>query len=292
MSVPVCGADPPEFGAQAPPGRGYASDMCVSRYEPNGPRRCSGDTRGDLERSEEEVHQLAREREVLTSHLEALAADEEWDRVLSAVLIVQEALPAASWIGGAAVAAHTGSRRSHDADHVIPDLDKKWPQIKSVLESLPRWQTTYPKIPVNMMGRVEGVPVSVRKLNRTRPIEEIEVTYGDSVIKVATLAELGRLKAMAAINRNATKDYLDVVALDAEIRRQGHPEGIAQSLRTLDDYYTADQSMTRLIAERLANPVPRGSDPQGEIDRLRGVAPALQQWDDIVVDCQDIARRL
>ncbi|MQY24859.1 hypothetical protein NRB56_04120 [Nocardia sp. RB56] len=205
-------------------------------------------------------------------------------------MTVQSLLPNATMIGGSAVTVHTGHRLSGDADLVLRNLDRDWQEVRSELEDLQDWITDHPKIPTNLMGRYGGARVSVRKLNRLRDIELAEVTYQGRPLRVAAPAELVRMKALAILARNLTRDYVDIVALDEGLREAG--SSAATAIAAFDNYYSEHKSagsLARQVITALADPNPRETDPQAVLDELAGLRNDLKNWEQIRLRCQRIA---
>ena len=88
------------------------------------------------------------------------------------------------------------------------------------------------KRPVLILGRLNGVETGVRNLIRRRPLEVEEIALGDRTVRVPTLVEITRIKAWLCLLRNATRDYLDFVAL---ADRLGHESAVGVVL-SLDEY--------------------------------------------------------
>jgi hypothetical protein len=69
--------------------------------------------------------------------------------------------------------------------------------------------------PVQLLGNLDGIETSVRQLDREEPLETMVVEHksGGVMITVPTEAERLRVKGVLILRRNATRDYLDFVAL-------------------------------------------------------------------------------
>ncbi len=216
--------------------------------------------------------------------------DRRWREILDAVVAVQAVLPDAVLIGGSAVTIHTAHRLSGDADLVKRNLDRDWHAVRAELEQLEGWITDYPKIPTNMMGRYGDARVSVRKLNRVRELEVVEIDLGGSVVQVAAPDELVRMKGLAILNRGLARDFVDVVALDDGLREAGR--SAAHAITEFDEYYrelSSSGSLTRELASALADPRPRDAAPQAALDELVALRDDLRDWDRIRMRCQRIA---
>ena len=137
----------------------------------------------------------------------------EWEHVLSAAAHPQVVLPGATLVGGTAAALYAAHRISYDADHVLPDLRDRFDEVLAQLESVAGWRTARVKRPVLILGSLDGVETGVRQLIRDQPLETVEVNVGGVRLLVPTESELLRIKAVLILKRNATRDYLDFVAL-------------------------------------------------------------------------------
>ncbi|MBO0853410.1 MAG: nucleotidyl transferase AbiEii/AbiGii toxin family protein [Nocardia sp.] len=148
------------------------------------------------------------------------------------------------------------------------------------------WQKK-PRFP---LGRYGGARVWVRKLNRLRDIELVEVSYQGQTLRVAAPGELVRMKALAVLARNLTRDYVDLVALDSGLREAGN--SAASAIVVFDDYYREHKSagsLAREVVAALADPRPREEDPQATLNELVGLRADLRDWNEIRLRCQRIA---
>jgi len=158
--------------------------------------------------------------------------ESEWAAVLDAAARLQRLVPDAVLVGGSAAALHAQHRVSYD-DHVVEDLRSRFDDVLDALEDSQGWVTARLRRPVLILGSLDGVETGVRNLIRTRPLEVESIDVPAGTLRVPTLAEMSRIKAWLCLIRNATRDYLDVVAL---ADRLGLPVA-ADVLLGLDDYY-------------------------------------------------------
>ncbi|HUF74697.1 MAG TPA: hypothetical protein VMM35_00400, partial [Longimicrobiales bacterium] len=154
-------------------------------------------------------------------------------RVLEAAARLQEILPDAVLVGGSAAAHHAGHRVSLDDDHVLADLSDRFEEVLRALEETEGWVTARVRPQVLILGSLDGVETGIRQLIRRRPLEVEEIEIGARRLRVPTLEEILRIKSWLVLRRNATRDYLDVVALAA---RLGTREA-ARLIVGMDDYY-------------------------------------------------------
>lgn len=216
-------------------------------------------------------------------------------RVLASAARLQEVVPDAVLVGGAAAALHAGHRDSFDHDHVLADLVDRYEAVLDAVEASEGWATSVraSKPPFTIMGSLGGVEAGLRQMRRTRPLETCEVDVGKGRRVVApTAAEALRIKAYLVVQRNVVRDYLDVVALADHLGAD-----IAVELLADIDAYYADRSgesasvLTSLVVA-LADPRPRDRDVIDELARYKGLDPRWHRWTDVVQACRSLALRL
>ena len=157
----------------------------------------------------------------------------DWEKVLFAAAHLQRILPDAVLVGGTASALHAQHRISLDADHVLTDLSHRFEVVLAQLESVAGWQTARVQRPVQILGSLDGILTGVRQLIRTRPLKTRTIRWRGQSIEIPTTAEMLRIKAILILRRNATRDYLDFVALDDKLGAAA----AAEALRPLDRLY-------------------------------------------------------
>jgi hypothetical protein len=216
-------------------------------------------------------------------------------QVLRSAAQLQQLVPDAVLVGGAAAAMYAGHRESFDHDHVVADLASRYDQVLEAVEASDGWATSVraSSPPMTILGSLNGVEAGLRQMRRIRPLETVEVEIDPETTVVApTIEEMLRIKAYLIVQRNYVRDYLDVVAL-AETMGTHDAEKI---LCHLDDYY-ADRSaefgsvLTALV-EKLAKPEPRDVDVTLELPRYKGLDAQWHEWSNVVRACQNLALQL
>ena len=216
-------------------------------------------------------------------------------RVLESAAQLQAVIPDAVLVGGTAAALHAGHRDSFVHDHVLADLVGRYETVLEAVEATEGWATSVraSKPPFTIMGRLGGVEAGLRQMRRTRPLETCEVDVGNGVIVVTpTASEALRVKAFLVVQRNAVRDYIDVVALAEHL-------GIDNAVEILSDIdaYYLDRSeeqgsvLTSLVVS-LADPKPRDTEVINELPRYKGLNERYHRWDEVVEICQSLALRL
>ena len=177
---------------------------------------------------------------------------------------------------------------SFDDDHVLTDLHERFDEVLRALEETDGRVTARVRPQVLILGSLDGVETGIRQLIRRRPREVEEVRVGDRSLRVPTLEEILRIKAWLVLRRNATRDYLDLVAL---AERMGRADA-ARVIVGMDEYYEdqvgpGGRRVATQLARQLAEPAPYDLS---EIDlaRYRQLEDRWRNWENVV----DVARAL
>lgn len=218
--------------------------------------------------------------------------ESDWEHVLASAAHLQQLLPDAVLVGGTAAATHASHRVSFDDDHELTDLRDRFDEVIDYLEHSDGWVTARVNRPVLILGSLDGVETGIRQLLRRRPLEVEELDTPAGPLRVPTLAEMLRVKAWLILRRNATRDYLDVVAL---ADRLGTDAAAAVALE-LDVFYedqvgAGGRRIATQLAKQLADPSPYDlSDVDLQV--YRQLEPRWRNWDTVVAACNELARRM
>ena len=141
-----------------------------------------------------------------------------------------------------------------DADHVLTDLRGRFDDVLAQLESVAGWRTARVNRPVFILGSLDGIETGIRQLIRDRPLEINVIAAGSHRRTLPTPPEILRIKAVLILRRNATRDYLDFVALSDRLGA----ENTAAALASFDTLYpqTNGESPLAQLAAQLARPLP------------------------------------
>jgi len=178
----------------------------------------------------------------------------DWEKVLSSAARLQDLLPDAVLVGGTASAIHAKHRLSRDDDHVLVDLKGNFDDVLAQLESVAGWKTARVRRPVLIRGSLNGIETGIRHLIRDEPLETTKNNYHGQEITVPTEGEILRIKGVLILKRNATRDYLDFVALGTHMG----DEKTACALAAMDRLYPQSngESALQQLQAQLASPVP------------------------------------
>jgi hypothetical protein len=215
--------------------------------------------------------------------------DSDFSGVLAAAARLQEVLPDAVLVGGAAAAHHAGHRISLDDDHVLTDLNERFTHVLEALEQTEGWVTSRIRPQVLILGSLDGVETGIRQLIRRRPLEVEAVTVGGRPLKVPTLEEIFRIKAWLVLRRNATRDYLDVVALADRLGARD----AARVVVGMDDYYEDQigprgRRVATQLVKQLADPAPYDLS-QVDLAHYRKLEARWRDWTNVVKVSQSLA---
>lgn len=178
-------------------------------------------------------------------------------------------------VGGTAAAIHADHRFSRDADHVLTDLREQFDEILGQLESVAGWKTARVRRPVLILGSLDGIETGIRQLIRQEPLETTEVDFLGGKITIPTEGEILRIKAALILKRNATRDYLDFVAL---ADRMGDASAV-HALSVMDRLYPQDngESAVQQLQVQLAKALPYDLEDT-ELQEYKNLDPRWHDW--------------
>jgi RND superfamily putative drug exporter len=171
---------------------------------------------------------------------------------------------------------------------VLADLRERFDAILETLEAVEGWVTVRLSRPVLILGWLDGIETGIRRLVRRRPLEVEEVEVLGRRLRVPTLAETLRVKAWLVVLRNATRDYLDVVALADRMGADA-----AGVILGLDDFH-ADQlgpggrRVATQVARQLADPAPYDLS-EVDLRHYRRLDARWRDWANVVPAARSLA---
>ena len=198
--------------------------------------------------------------------------------LLRAAAQLQRILPDATLVGGTAAALEAGHRRSLDAYHVVVGLASRFDEVLAQLEAVAGWQTDRRQRPVVIMGRLDGIMTTVRNQRRSAPLETHEIETAAGPLRVPTAAEILRIKAWLIVDRNATRDFLDVAAISDKLGL----EASARALASLDRLYPQGDdagAVRQQLMRQLAKPRPFDLDEvEPRLAEYKGITAPWRTW--------------
>lgn len=219
-------------------------------------------------------------------------AGTNWNDVLAASVRLQRLLPDAVLVGGTAAATHASHRISLDDHHVLTDLRERFDDILAHLEQSEGWVTARVNRPVLILGSLDGIETGIRQLRRRLPLQVEAVETPAGPLRVPTLEEMLRIKAWLVLRRNATRDYLDVVALADRLG----VDAAARVAVELDAFYedqrgSGGERVATQLAKQLAEPMPYD---RADVDlrTYRRLAKRWHDWREVESACRALAHRM
>lgn len=220
------------------------------------------------------------------------AAKPDWEKLLAHAALLQSKVPGAVLVGGTAAALHAGHRISMDHDHVLRDLAQHYDVSLAALESIVGWRTRRRVRGRMVLGQIDQIDAGLRHLRRSAPLETVELRLRDGArLRVPSVAEILRIKAFLLVERNATRDYLDVAALSRHLGL----ERSATALENLSELYAEfageGGDMLTSVLVKLAAPDP--NDLAGvNLAEYKGIVPPWGSWSAVVEQCGTLAARI
>jgi len=210
----------------------------------------------------------------------------DWEQVLSSAARLQRILPETVLVGGTAAAIYAEHRQSTDANHVLTDLQHRFDQVLAELESVAGWKTARVRRPVQILGNLDGIETGVRQLIRDQPLETIQIEHLGEKITVPTEAEILRIKGTLILKRNATRDYLDFVALADHMGA----EQMIKALQSFDRLYPQpnEESALQQLQIQLAQPLPYDLEDL-DLAEYKNLDFRWSNWGNVKVACVNFA---
>ena len=140
-----------------------------------------------------------------------------------------------------------------------------------------------------VLGEVDRIAAGVRNQRHSAPLDTMQVSVrGGGILRVPTVEEMLRIKAFLVVDRNATRDYLDVAALS-------HHCGLPQSARALDrmnelyaDFVGEGGDMLTSVVVRLSTPDPYDLT-EVDLSEYNGIVAPWNDWRAVAGQCADLA---
>ena len=212
-----------------------------------------------------------------------------WETLLAHAAMLQTKIPGAVLVGGTAAAVHAKHRFSLDHDHVIQNLGQNYAAAMRSLESIVGWRTERKVRGKLVLGKISGIAAGVRNQRRKEPLETTVVrTAEGKELRIPTVAEMLRIKAFLVIDRNATRDFLDVAALSKHLGLKKS----AAALETMNDLYgefvgEAGDVLTTLVV-KLANSEPYDLTDV-DLSEYKGIVTPWNDWRSVTAQCAKLA---
>jgi hypothetical protein len=213
----------------------------------------------------------------------------DWELLLSTAARLNKILPEAVLVGGTAASLYARHRVSFDADFVLVDLREKFDNVLATLESIVGWVEARTIRPVPILGNIDGIETGVRLLIRSKPLETKIIDYKGLKLTVPTEEEILRIKAFLILKRNATRDYVDFVALVDHLE----VKLVAKALQSFDSLYPqkSGQSTLQQLHAQLSSAMPFDLK-QVDLNNYKNLSKRYSNFEIIRKACADIAVKM
>jgi hypothetical protein len=210
----------------------------------------------------------------------------DWETLLAQAAILQTEIPGAVLVGGSAAALHAGHRLSFDHDHVISDLDKNFEKAIAALESIAGWRTKRRVRGKLVLGAIDKIEAGLRNQRRSAPLETTTIKLkGGRVLQLPTVEEMLRIKAFLLVERNATRDYLDVAALSHHLDLKKSVAALERMNELYAEFAGEGGDMLTSIAVKLSNPDPYDLT-ETDLSEYKGIVAPWNDWAAVEAQCR------
>jgi hypothetical protein len=216
----------------------------------------------------------------------------DWERLLAQAAMLQTKIPGAVLVGETAAAVHARHRISLDHDHVVKDLARSYDAAIVALESIVGWRTQRRVKGKLILGRIEDIDAGLRNQKRSAPLETMTLELGGGrKLRLPTIGEMLRIKAYLVVDRNATRDYLDVAALSHRLGARKAAAALERMSELYADFAGEGGDMLSTVVVRLSNPEPYDLT-QVDLSEYRGIVEPWKDWQAVVRQCRSLALAL
>lgn len=213
----------------------------------------------------------------------------DWETLLAHVALLQAKLPSAILVGGTAAALHAGHRISFDHDHVVKQLDQHYDQANAALESITGWRTQRRIKGKLLLGKISGIEAGLRNQKRSAPLETTVIRPpGGRPLRVPTIEEMLRIKAFLVVERNATRDYLDVAALSHHLGLTNSVKALASMNALYREFAGEGGDMLLSVVVKLSNPGPYDLTDV-DLTEYKGIVAPWNNWRAVENQCRALA---
>ena len=212
-----------------------------------------------------------------------------WEKLLAHAAILQTKVPGAVLVGDTAAALHVRHRYSLDHDHVLENLAENYPKVTRELESIVGWRTNCRIKDKLVLGRVDRIDAGLRNRRRSAPLDTIVVVLsGGAHLTVPTVEEMLRIKAFLIVDRNATRDYLDVAALSYYLGLKKSAAALEPMNELYAQFAGEGGDMITSVVVSLTSPTPYDLT-EVNLAEYKGIIKPWNEWHAVEQQCAALA---
>lgn len=195
----------------------------------------------------------------------------DWETLLAHAALLQARLPSAV---------------------LVDDLARSYDKSIAALESIVGWRTNRRVKGKLVLGEIDGIDAGLRNQRRSAPLETttIPVARGKTV-KVPTVDEMLRIKAYLVVERNATRDYLDVAALSDHLGKRNSVAALDRMNELYAEFAGEGGDMLTTVIVKLSNPDPYDLTDV-DLAEYKGIIAPWNDWRAVENQCRALAAAL
>jgi Nucleotidyl transferase AbiEii toxin, Type IV TA system len=219
--------------------------------------------------------------------------DPQFVALLESAAHLQQLVPGAVLVGGAAAIVYADHRESTDHDHVVADLADRFEMVLEAVEGDEGWATNRVTPGKVILGNLDGIEAGVRQMIRKVPLEVVTINLpSGGEVTVPTVEETLRIKAFLVVRRNQTRDYLDLAALSERLGA----DRAAEVLARIDDYYAdqhkAGDGIASQLVRQLSDSQPADRSVIDQLPSYRRLRKRWSDWSTVTDVLGDVAARM
>jgi len=143
-----------------------------------------------------------------------------------------------------------------------------------------------------VLGKLGNIAAGVRNQRRSAPLETTEVSLqGGGLIRLPTIEEMLRIKTFLVIDRNATRDYLDVAALSHHIGLKKSASALGQMNELYEEFTSETGDLLTSIVVKLSAPDPYDLTDV-DLSEYKGIIAPWNDWRAVEGQCGSLAAAL
>ena len=212
----------------------------------------------------------------------------DWETLLAHAAALQAKIPSAILVGGTAAAVHARHRFSIDHDHVVRDLANNYEAATRALESIAGWRTNRRVKRKMVLGGVSNIAAGLRNQRRSAPLETTEVSVRGGRIRLPTIEEMLRIKTLLIVDRNATRDYLDVAALSHHIGLKKSALALERMNELYAEFAGEGGDILTSVLVKLSAPDPYDLTDV-DLSEYKGIIAPWNNWSAVQKQCASLA---
>ncbi len=140
-----------------------------------------------------------------------------------------------------------------------------------------------------VLGAIGGIDAGLRNQRRSAPLETTTVRLkGGGRLRIPTVAEMLRIKAFLVVERNATRDYLDVAALSHHLGLRKSAGALAPMNDLFAQFAGEGGDLLVSLAVKLANPDPYDLT-EVDLSEYKGIVAPWNHWHAVQAQCSALA---